>query len=100
LATLAVAQPRSVSSGMFLKSQCPSSRPQLDVRPLIGPCESGPTLQWLLLLIRAFDFILSTYVCNKNCDVELCYLVVTKLVKILEQFVVLAPVDSYLLPCI
>jgi len=85
---------------MFRKSQCPGSRPQLDVRALSGPCESGPILQWLLSLRRAFGFILSTYACNKNCDVDLCYLVVTKLVKILEQFVVLAPVDSCLRPCI
>lgn len=43
-ATVVVAQPRSVSFGIFLKTQWPGSRPQLDVRPLSGPCESGLTL--------------------------------------------------------
>lgn len=71
-ATVAVAQPRSVSFGMFRKAQWPGSRPQLDVRPLSGPCESGLTLQWLLSHRLSCDFI-PTYACNKDCDVDLYY---------------------------
>lgn len=44
-------------------------------------------------------FYLLTYACDRDSDVDLCYLVVADLVIIMELVVVLAPVDSCLLPC-
>ena len=95
--TVAVAQPLRISFGRFCKTQWPGSRRQLDVWPQRGPCEVGLSKQWLLSLRHACDFILLTYACDEDSDVDLSYLVVAKFVTVMEQFVVLAPVDSCLL---